>query len=255
MKNYLEFVPENKLVVLMMHSPIVACDNREAMFRLIENRPNTFSISGHVHEQLNLFVGEEQGWKGKSPHHHLINATVCGSWWCGLKDEVGIPYATMNDGAPNGYSIISFDGNKYSVQFKAARRPADYQMNIYLPNELTKTMADTTHVLVNVFAGSEKSVVEMQIDSGNWIKMENFRTIDPEILRMHQLSPILNEMVNGQPIDDILGYSMDYPSISTHIWKAPFPKGIEPGTHKITVRTTDMYKQTFTAHRIFSVKE
>jgi hypothetical protein len=254
-KNYLQFVPENKLVVLMMHSPIVACDNREAMFRLLENRANTFSISGHVHEQFNLFVDEEMGWKGKTPHHHLINATVCGSWWCGLKDETGIPHATMNDGAPNGYSIISFDGNKYGVQFKAARRPADHQMNIYLPDELTKTMADTTHVLVNVFAGSDKSVVEMQIDNGNWIKMENFRTIDPEILRMHQLSPFLNEKVNGQPLDEVFGFGMDYPSVSNHIWKAEFPKGIKPGTHKLTVRTTDMYNQTNTTHRIFSLQQ
>jgi hypothetical protein len=252
-KNYLQFVPENKLVVLMMHSPIIACDNREAMFRPLENRPNTFSISGHVHEQLNLFVDEKMGWKGKKLHHHLINATVCGSWWCGLKDETGIPHATMNDGAPNGYSIISFDGNKYSVQFKAARRPADYQMNIYLPDALTKTMADTTHVLVNVFAGSEKSVVEMQVDNGNWIKMENFKTIDPEILRMHQLSPYLDTEINGKKLDDIFGYSMDFPSVSTHIWKAEFPKGIAHGTHKITVRTTDMYNQTYTAHRIFNI--
>ena len=252
-KNYLQFVPENKLVVLMMHSPIVACDNREAMFSLMENRPNTFSISGHVHEQLNLFVDEKMGWKGKTPHHHLINATVCGSWWCGLKDETGIPHATMNDGAPNGYSVISFDGSKYSVQFKAARRPANYQMNIYLPDELTKTMADTTHVLVNVFAGSEKSVVEMQIDNGNLIKLENFKTIDPEILRMHQLSPYLDTEINGKKLDDIFGYGMDFPSVSTHIWKAALPKGIAPGTHKITVRTTDMYNQTYTAHRIFNL--
>lgn len=252
-KNYLQFVPENKLVMLMMHSPVVACDNREAMFRLLEKRENTFSVSGHVHEQINLFVDEAQGWKGKEPHHHLINATVCGSWWCGLKDETGIPHATMNDGAPNGYSIITFDGNKYSVQFKAARRPADYQLNIYLPDALTKTAADTIHVLVNVFAGSEKSVVEMQIDNGDWIKMENFKTIDPEILRMHQLTPFLNEKVNGQQLDDIFGYSMDYPSVSYHIWKAKLPDKISMGTHKVTVRTTDMYKQTYTAHRIFNI--
>ncbi len=252
-KNYLQFVPENKLVVLMMHAPIVACDNREMMFRLLEKRENTFSISGHVHEQINLFVSEELEWKGKIPHHHLINVTVCGSWWCGLKDENGIPHATMNDGAPNGYSIITFDGNKYSVQFKAARRPADYQMNIYLPDELTRTVADTTHVLVNVFAGSGKSVVEMQIDNGNWIKMENFKTIDPEVLRMHQLTPFLNEKINEQPLDDIFGYNMDYPSVTYHIWKAKLPDKICTGTHKVTVRTTDMYKQKYTAHRIFNL--
>jgi hypothetical protein len=249
--NYLKHIPENKLVVLMMHAPIVICDNREEMYRLLENRTHTFSVSGHVHEQINLFVDEKMGWKGKEPHHHLINATVCGSWWCGIQDETGIPHATMNDGAPNGYSVISFDGNKYKVQFKAARRPENYQMNIYLPDELTKTVADTTHVLVNVFAGSEKSVVEMQIDNGNWITMENFKTIDPEVLRMHQLSSFLNEKVNGQQLDEVLGFAMDYPSISHHIWKAKLPNGINSGTHKISVRTTDIYKHTYTAHRIF----
>lgn len=254
-ENYLRFVPEKKRIVLMMHSPIVACDNREAMFRLLEKRKNTFSISGHVHEQINLFVDDKMGWKGNEPHHHLINATVCGSWWCGLKDETGIPHATMNDGAPNGYSIITFDGNQYTVRFKAARRPVDYQMNIYLPDNLTQAVADTTRVLVNVFAGSEKSLVEMQVDKGEWIKMTNFKTIDPEILRMHQLTPFLNEKVNGQPLDEILGYNMDYPSVSHHIWKAGFPKGIKHGTHKLTVRTTDMYKQTYYAHRIFNINQ
>ena len=251
--NYLKLVPENKLVVLMMHSPIVACDNREEMFRIMEKRKNCFSISGHVHEQINLFVDEKMGWKGNYPHHHLINATVCGSWWCGLNDELGIPHATMNDGAPNGYSIISFDGNQYNVQYKAARRPANYQMNIYLPEEIEKPALDTTSVLVNVFAGSDRSVVEMSIDNGNWIKMQNFKTIDPEILRMHLLTPILNEKVNDQPLDEIFGFGMDYPSISYHIWKAQLPAGIIPGTHKISVRTTDMYSQTYLAHRIFRV--
>ncbi len=253
-KNYLDKVPKNKLVVLMMHSPIVSSDNREEMFRLLEDREHTFSISGHVHEQINVFVDEEMGWKGKEPHHHLVNATVCGSWWCGLKDETGIPHATMNDGAPNGYSIISFDGNKYSVRFKAARRPENYQMNIYLPEEIEKISADTTTVLVNVFAGSERSIVEMNIDNSNWIKMENFKTIDPEVSRMHQLSPLLNEKVNGQELDEVFGYAMDYPGISYHIWKATLPAEIQPGTHKVTIRTTDMFDQCYFDHRIFRVK-
>lgn len=251
--NYLKYVPDNKLVVLMMHMPIVACDNREEMYQLIQNREHTFSISGHVHEQINLFVDEKMGWKGKEPHHHLINATVCGSWWCGLNDETGIPHATMNDGAPNGYSVITFDGNNYSIRFKAARRPENYQMNIYLPDEIEKTASDTNLVLVNVFAGSERSVVEMTIDNVNWIKMENFKTIDPEVLRMHQLAPFLSEKVNGQPLDEVFGFAMDSPSISHHIWKGKLPSGIAQGTHRITIRTTDMYNQTWNAHRIFRV--
>ncbi len=252
-ENYLKLVPNKKLVVLMMHAPIVSCDNREEIYRLLENLKHTFSISGHVHEQINLFIDEKMGWRGNTPHHHLINATVSGSWWCGLNDELGIPHATMNDGAPNGYSIIAFNRNKYSVHFKAARRPDNYQMNIYIPEEIEKTVVDTTAVLVNVFAGSERSVVEMRIDGGNWVNMEIFKTIDPEVLRMHQLTPFLNEKVNGQPLDEIFGFKMDYPSVSHHIWKGILSTGIEPGTHKVSIRTTDMYNQTHIAHRVFRV--
>ena len=253
-KNYLDKVPNNKLVVLMMHSPIVSCDNKEEMYRLLESRDYTFSVSGHVHEQINLFVDKEMGWNGKTSHHHLINATVCGSWWCGLKDETGIPHATMNDGVPNGYSIVTFDGNKYDVQFKAARRPENYQMNIYMPEEIETAAVDTTSVLANIFAGSEHSIVELKIDNGNWIKMEPFKTIDPEIYRMHKLSPLLEEKINGQKLDEEFGFSMDFPSISHHIWKAKLSAGILPGTHKVSVRTTDMFNKTFVVHRIFRIK-
>ena len=39
------------------------------------------------------------------------------------KDERGIPHTTMRDGAPNGYSIITFDGAKATFDFKASRFP------------------------------------------------------------------------------------------------------------------------------------
>ncbi len=253
--NYLSFVPENKLVVLMMHAPLVRTENREKLFEILQDRKYTFSISGHVHEQINVFVDEEMGWKGDAPHHHLINATVCGSWWCGLTDETGIPHATMNDGAPNGYSIITFDGNKYSIRFKAARRPADYQMNIYLPDELTPNELDTTKVLVNVFAGSSRSQVKMCLGKdGPWTSMKQVKTIDPECLRMHRLSPVLDTGIKGQALEDIFGYKMDYPSLSTHMWEAPVPGNLKEGTHVITVKTTDIFNQTWTAHRIFRVR-
>ncbi|MCK5702454.1 MAG: metallophosphoesterase, partial [Cyclobacteriaceae bacterium] len=85
--NYLKHVPKEKLVVLMMHIPIVACDNREDMYRILEKRPYSLSVSGHTHELAHVFVDESQGWNGETPHHHFINGTVSGSWWCGMKDE------------------------------------------------------------------------------------------------------------------------------------------------------------------------
>ncbi len=254
-KNYLAHVPNDKLVVLLMHIPIVICDNRTEIFQLIQNRPHTFSVSGHTHTMIDFLVDEKYGWTGAKPHHHLVNATISGSWWCGLKDETGIPHATMNDGAPNGYSVLTFDGNRYSVRFKAARRPADYQMNIYWPDELSKAELDTTHLRVNVFAGSVRSKVEFQLSGQtNWTPLQLTPQRDPGNRVMFEQSPYLEATVNGTKLDTVFGWSMDKPSISTHIWQGIVPADLAAGTHRITVRTTDAFGQTYTAHRIFRVK-
>jgi hypothetical protein len=254
-RNYLEHVPEEKLIVLMMHAPIVACDNRREMFEILEKRPHTLSIAAHTHTQAHLLLDESMDWQGATPHHHFINGTVSGSWWCGLKDELGIPHATMNDGTPNGYAIITFEGNTYDIRYKAARRPADYQMNIYLPDDIEQSLVDTTTLLVNIFSGSSRSTVSMQFDKQDeWYPLQPATTVDPQGLRMHELSPFLDETVLGQPLDEILGWKMDYPSKTRHMWEAKLPAHLEPGTHLVTVRTTDMFGYTWTGYRIFRIR-
>lgn len=251
---YLSYLPEDYLVVLFMHIPIVACHNREAMFRMLEKRPHTLSVAGHTHELANVFVDENYGWKGNAPHHHFINGTVSGSWWCGIKDELDIPHATMNDGAPNGYAILKITGNQYNIRYKAARRPADYQMNIYLPDDISESALDTTNVLVNVFNGSEKSKVEMQLDHlGDWQPMSQTTARDPKNMAMHLLSPLLDQEFEDKKLDAILGWKMDYPSESNHFWQAAVPKDLKAGTYRMTVRTTDMFGNTYFGHRVFRI--
>ncbi len=246
-KSYLATVPKDKLIVMTMHIPIVRCHGRDEMFAILAEHPHTFTISAHAHEQFNLLLREDMGWPGPEPHHHLVHATVSGSWWCGTFDEVGIPHATMNDGAPNGYSYVHFDGNQYRVVFKAARRPADYQMNIYLPDDVEQAKAAETEILVNVFAGSERSTVEMQFGKdAEWVPLEQTRTIDPECLRMHEQNEFLNE--------EIFGWKMDYPSETNHMWKGTLPADPPVGTHTVTVRTTDMFGQTWEGKRILRVR-
>ncbi len=254
-KNYLAHVPDDKLVVLLMHIPIVICDNRKEIFQLIEKRPHTFSTSGHTHTMINFWVDEKYGWTHPTPHHHFVNATISGSWWCGLKDETGIPHATMNDGTPNGYSILTFDGNKYAIRFKAARRPDDYQMNIYWPDELSKAELDTTQLRVNVFAGSARTKVEFQLAAQtNWTPLMLTPQRDPGNMLMFQQSAYLEATVNDTKLDKIFGWSMDKPSVSTHIWQGKLPTDLPPGTHRLTVRTTDAFGKTYTSHRIFRVR-
>ncbi|OPZ72996.1 MAG: Calcineurin-like phosphoesterase [bacterium ADurb.Bin478] len=253
--SYLSAVPRDKLVVLFMHIPIIAMDNVQSLFKLLQDRPHTLSVSAHTHELANLFVDEKWGWHGAEPHHHFINGTVCGSWWCGLQDELGIPHAVMNDGSPNGYAFLTIDGRRYTIRYKAARKPVEYQMNIYLADEMLCSEADTTQVLVNVFAGSSRSTVEMQCDhQTDWQQLTPVAARDPECLRMHQLNVILEQPFNGRPLEEVLGWKMDPPSLSRHMWSGPLPCGLSPGVHTVTVRTTDMFGQLWTGHRIFSVR-
>ncbi|MBA2491358.1 MAG: calcineurin-like phosphoesterase C-terminal domain-containing protein [Gammaproteobacteria bacterium] len=52
--------------------------------------------------------------------------------WAGARDERGVREASMQDGNPNGYYIISFDGNEYRTRLKSASQGAEKQMRIVL---------------------------------------------------------------------------------------------------------------------------
>ncbi|WP_337177826.1 calcineurin-like phosphoesterase family protein [Paludisphaera sp.] len=247
-RNDLANTPKDQLVVLAMHIPIDAIEDRAELFKMLAERPNTLSLSAHLHRQDQRFLGPEDGFPADNPHHHLVHATVCGSWWAGAPDENGIPNATMSDGAPNGYSIVTFDGPRYVIDFHAARRPSEHQMNIHAPDEVAAADAAATDVHVNVFAGNEKSTVEIRLgDSGPWRTMERVRAEDPFYLAMKEL-----EKAPAPPP----GRKLPAPAKSTHIWKAKLGgdgASLEPGTRLIHVRATDMYGRTFEDRRAVRV--
>ena len=250
LRNDLAATPKDQLVVLMMHIPLytIQTEDREAVYRLLEERPRSLSLSAHTHTQIHRFLGEADGFHGAEPHHHLVHATVCGSWWSGAPDETGIPHATMSDGAPNGYSIITFDADRYDIEFHAARRGPDYQMNIHAPEEAAADVAATVDVFVNVFAGSERSTVEMRLgDSGPWRPMTRTRTEDPYFVDMKKLE----EGPKPPP-----GRKLPNPGKSSHIWKAKLAAETpSPGTQFIHVRTTDMFGKTYTDQRAIRITE
>ena len=247
-RNYLAHVPPDKLVVLLMHIPLVVTDNKAALFALIEDRPHLFSISGHTHEQAHFYIDEKLGWKGKEPHHHYIAGAVSGSWWCGAPDALNIPDATMNDGSPNGYAVVEVTGNQYRLRWKSARYPADYQMNIYVPESVPRERLPNTEVLVNFFAGSDRCRVLMRMDGADApTAMTQTAGTDPACEQMHRM--------NAARQEGIWGWDMDPPSITRHLWKAPLPASLTPGIHRIAIEVTDAFGQVFTENQIFWVVE
>ncbi len=240
-KNDLASIPKDQMVVLMMHIPIIGVENRQELYRLIENRPFCISISGHTHWHEHRFITHKDGWRGPRPHHHIINVTVSGSWWRGTPDERGIPHAMMSDGAPNGYSILSFNGTDYTLDFKAAAKPADYQMRIDVPSEVRVSELSNTKVYVNVFNGSERSKVELRIGSkGEWQEMTKSFEADPQYIR----TALAERGYLARGFRPVPGAR-----ISSHLWKAELPKAILPGMYLMHVRTTDMHGRTFSSMR------
>jgi hypothetical protein len=270
-KNDLAHVSKDSLVVLLMHIPIMELDEAKELYALLKDFPHTLSISGHTHDQKQVFIDKKDGWLGDTPHHHIVHGTACGSWWGGAFDEVGIPLTQMSDGGPNNYSFITFDGNKYDVEFRVPRRPADYQMNIWLPERLSVKDVAKTQAIVNVFAGSSKSVVEMSLDGlSKWAPMEQFTGQDPyysdTIKRQDKFVQKIAELNNAKEIDKkfINGVQKEFsealrglpqPHDTNHIWRATLPEGLTPGAHTLNVRTTDMFGHVYNSKRIFIVKE
>jgi hypothetical protein len=247
-RNDLAMIPDDQLVVLMMHIPLTDVQDRKELYRLIEQRPATVSLSAHTHYMEHRFIGEEDGWQGPEKHHHIINVTVCGSWWRGRKDERGIPHATMSDGGPNGYSVMEFDGSSYSLEFHAAGRPADYQMNVYAPEVVKRTGEASAVVMANVFAGSEKTIVEMRVaDDSNaaWQPMERITAEDPAFLA---------EVARETSAGTIDWTALPKPHATPHLWRCQLPQISNSGTHVIEVRATDASGKSVIGRRAIRVE-
>lgn len=214
----LSYLDPDQLIVIMFHIPIRGMANRQAFFDVLKGHDNVFVLSAHAHIQAHQFYDREAGWHGEKPLHELVHVTACGNWWGGELDENGIPHTTMKDGVPNGWSYVEFDGNRYSVEYHPARRPSNYQMDILAPSSLERDEVEHTEMQVNVFGGSVRSKVEMKFgQEGEWVVLEK--------------------------VADKL-----------HLWKTMLPANPPRGMHIITVRTTTMFGQIYSAHHLIDIR-
>ncbi|MFQ5415586.1 MAG: calcineurin-like phosphoesterase C-terminal domain-containing protein [Myxococcota bacterium] len=252
-RNYLAGVPRDHLVVVAMHIPLdgpgprLDVPQRGELLEILAEHPNNLSIAGHLHTQGHRFFGADDGYPAAEPHHHWIAGTTSGSWWLGVADELGIPHATMRDGTPNGYAYLAIDGNSYKIRYKAARRPADYQMNVFLPDTLSASAAKPREVLVNVFAGSEQTLVEMRLArEDSWTPLQRVLRPSPDFVELRR-----REAAGAEKPDRPLPPA----DPSTHLWRGTLPAVLPVGSHTLLVRATDPFGGVFRARRILRVED
>lgn len=250
LENDLKFVAEDKLIVFTMHIPFytflstrasVNVVDRDKLFELIKKRKYLLALAGHMHMVEHQFLDEKQGWLGENPLHHLTCAAVSGTWWGGPKDERGIPVADQRDGTPNGYHMFTFTGNTYKERFKAAGKDSDYQLRISFPKgEISQEQLADSLIIVNVFSGNAKSIVECSIDNGKYDVLEPEIRIDPFFVSLYRN----HEDAYPKWIE---------PKQSNHIWTGKLPVNLSPGVHMIKVRTVNQYGESFQAASLFEI--
>jgi hypothetical protein len=254
-ENDLKHVPQDRMVVAMMHIPLVKSTpwiepRRERLLRLLETRQHCISLAGHTHHHEHVLMAESDGWKGSRPHHHIINVTVCGAWWSGKPDEHGIPHSMCADGTPNGYTIMHFDGTKYLLDYRAARRNADEQMRITAPEMVAAAQTQVTEFRANVFNTIPGAVVEWRLDDGPWQLMtKTEKETDPTFQRLFD---------EEQPLlpDKLPWRKLAKPMVCPHLWKASLStaSSLAPGTYLIQVRASNPNGQVLSGQRIIRVQ-
>ena len=160
------------LTILATHIPFSQMKGRDSVLALIPEHTQMLYVSGHTH-----FVSRDDSIP------EVIAGATCGSWWRGVKDSDGVPYALQSCGAPRGYFVaeISRDGDyrlRYRcvgmddevsvwgvrVECEGAVRPED---NIVMGKDesegvTVKEGGGVYRLYINVFGGAPDGVVRVR---------------------------------------------------------------------------------------------
>lgn len=253
LKNDLSLVPEDHLVVLSMHIPVISgmypeseangVLNRAELFKILENRRHLLALAGHMHFVEYIEFTPKYGWNGEAVFPQLTAGAGCGTWWHGPLDPRGIPFGMGTDGSPNGHFLFTFKGNRYHYRFHPAAPVPNDQLRINSPTGILapQDVKDgKIDINVNVFAGTPRSIVTYSLDGGPEISMKR------EVMD----DPFFEKLVTENK-DKYMEWME--PTPSAHIWVAPLPDNLQPGNHRLKITVTDHQGDVFTAYRLFEV--
>lgn len=137
------------LTILATHIPFSQMKGRDSVLALVPDTSRLLFVSGHTH-----FVSRDDSLR------ELIVGAACGSWWRGVKDSDGIPYALQSCGAPRGYFVADIHRNgTYDLSYKCIGRPDSDQLSVWaVPSDST---GSSYRLYINVFGGSSDGIVRI----------------------------------------------------------------------------------------------
>ncbi|WP_372014418.1 calcineurin-like phosphoesterase C-terminal domain-containing protein [Pseudoxanthomonas sp. 10H] len=259
--NYLAQLPRERLLVLGMHIPVFDTGGRETfrgadrarLFALLKDRPKVLLLSGHSHVQQHYWHAAKDGWQGAAPLHEYNVGAACGAFWSGAPDAQGIPDATMADGTPNGYAVLSLrSGGGYALAYHPARLAAGTQaftpaMALHAPRVLRRGAYPAWGVFANVFMGDAGTRVEYRVDGGDWLPMRRVERADPRLLV---------ENVADDVATALRGFDRSPEAVPpTHLWRGALPTDLAVGEHRVEVRAFDRWQGEAVAATTYSLQE
>lgn len=250
-ENNLKFVSKDKLIILAFHIPLYHNDpavfrteDRQRLFDILANYPNTVSLSAHTHYQQQNFYSAIDGWKQEKPHHEYNVGTTSGDWYSGEFNHQNVPNSTMRDGTPKGYAIMNVKGNTYSFDYKVAGESSDFQIKLIAPSAVSAKHTHRYSAYANFFMGTPADLVEYRIGGGEWKKMKHTPDLDPNyvfnLLKFDNTESFIEARRPSNPVK------------STHLWSVKFSK-LKAGNHTLEVRATDMFGKTHHASKEIQV--
>jgi hypothetical protein len=250
-ENDLKFVKKDQLIVLAYHIPLheegegdaFRDEDRNRLFSLLKDYPNIMTMSAHTHLQRQNFHSKEQGWHGEKPLHEYNAGTTSGDWYSGEFNMQGVPSSTMRDGTPRGYAFLRIKGNQYSIDYKVAGEPIEYQIRIHAPRVVPAGSNSTSSIYANFFMGHKDNQVQYRIDNGTWSDMIFQEEIDPHFQRMVHNWDYTESLPAGRRPSNAVK--------STHLWRAPMPKNLSAGQHHVEVKAKDMFGREFIQTKAF----
>ena len=258
-RNILAHTPPDALIVLVTHIPFRTyldpadpannLTNRDALFALFEGRRFTVSFAGHTHTTEHHYFDAADGWRGGTPHHHHVLTALSGSWWSGPFDHRGVACADSRDGAPNGFHVLSVDGNAYKTRFVPAKEPNGRQMRLsvvsrfhggdpeaqrefrqgeLLGSPIARASLGAASLIANVFDGGPKTKVAMRVGVRAPIEMTHKPMPDPFVQEVFARNEATKK-------------SWVKAEISSHMWTARLPADLTVGAHRVVVEAVTEY--------------
>lgn len=262
-------VPHDRLIVIASHIPLVSeavdesgeppatgphTENFSQLLAILKPFEHIYGIAGHdTSNSWKVEVGHEHGWHEQPWIAHTLAQVRGSGWQTGVKDARGVNDAMMQDGTPNGFYLLHFDGVELVPDFHPFPYGPDATRHLrvmldpplFIPGADSINrgrLADGTKVVVNLFDGGPRDSVGMFLDGGERQAMNYRVRTDPVVERLH-------EQLAGE--DNAIGR----PKRSSHIWELDLPDKLAPGVHHIEVVSEDEFGRNRHGHLSFEITE